>query len=169
MTATVMAAMILAPVTYARKGHGKDRSHGSGHGMAMSGMKHGKRGYGNAGKNVALYGMLFKKVHFILMNAEELQLTDDQRKSVKAIKTAAKKDTIRKNADIEIVSIDILSQMHEDKIDTASIHSLLDKKFNLKGALAKGMIDSFAKLNGVLSSKQQNKLKSIYHKSKRKK
>lgn len=164
-----MTVVMSAPDVYAKWGRGKGKSYGRSKGAAICGMKRGRWGHGNSGKKVSMHGMFFKKMHFILLNKEELKLTDDQGKSIKAIKTAAKKVAIRQKAEMEIVSIDIRSKMHEDEINTTDINALLDKKFEIKKTLEKQMLDSYAKLKGVLSSKQWAKLKSIYHKSKKKK
>jgi len=157
--AMIMATMIVMPIAYAFPGHGYEGSHGDGRGMAK---------HGSSGKKMPPHGMVFKKAKFILMNAEALKITDDQRKAVKTIKIDAKKNLIRQNAEIEIISIDVRSMMHEDKVDTKKIHALLDKKFEIKKNLAKSMIDSFVKLNNVLSKEQRDNLRNLYYASKKK-
>jgi len=132
-----------------------------GHSMGMS--KHGMKSHGKM--YTPLHAKLFKKAGLILSNSKELALTSTQKKEVKALKLAAEKEVIRQTAEIEIVALDIRSLLHEDKVDTAKIHSLLDTKYDIKKKLAKSMVDSIAKLKGLLNEKQLKSLKEMYKSS----
>ncbi|MBU1925674.1 MAG: hypothetical protein KKB82_07125, partial [Candidatus Omnitrophica bacterium] len=90
---------------------------------AFDGMNKGKM------EKMDMEEKFFYKAHLILSGQEELGITDDQAKKIKELKTNTKKDLIRKNAEIEILGMDIKSAMYEDVIDTKAVNKLIDKKY----------------------------------------
>ena len=73
----------------------------------------------------------FFKAHMILKNQDELGLSDRQAEKIKALKIETKKDLIRKNAEIDIIALDIKVAMYEEQIDTGAIDKLIDKKYGV--------------------------------------
>jgi len=107
----------------------------------------------------------FKKVHAIYANQEKLGISDKQLNKVKDLKLALKKEIIRKDADIEILKIDIKSLLYADKINVGAINKLIDQKYDAKKAKSKKTVESYAQLKKILSEEQQAKLKSLWKKN----
>ena len=111
----------------------------------------------------SLKDKFFKKAHFILGSKEDLQLSDEQATKVKDLKLKMKKDLVVKEAELEVISIDITAALHKDVIDMKAVNSLNDKKYKLKKSNANSIAESLAVLKSILSDDQKQKLKSIYH------
>ena len=135
-------------------------------GLLASGAYAMEHGNAKCGKG-DIEDKLFCKAHLILENKEELGLSDEQVEKIKALKINAKKDTILKKAEIDIVALDIKAAMWKDPIDTAAVGKLLDKKYELKKEKAKSLIEAYAALKGTLTEEQKGKLKDIYKKCKK--
>ena len=82
------------------------------------------RGGGESGCPIA--GKLMKKAGFLLKNADEIGLSDDQVEKIKTIKDMAKRDEIHGKADMEIFMMDLMEKLGEDKVDVEGINALLD-------------------------------------------
>ena len=123
-----------------------------------------KWGYhGKCGKNdgPGQEEMVLKKAHFILFNKEELDLSDKQYDQIKAMKVALKKDLIKRNADIDLVKVDIKVEMWEDKVNTVAVDKLIDKKYDLKKDKAKMIVKTCADMKNVLNEDQVKKMKTL--------
>jgi Spy/CpxP family protein refolding chaperone len=105
--------------------------------------------------------MFFHKTHFILKNEKELELSDEQVKVIRALKVGAKKEYIRQKAEASIVDVDIRALLYEDSVDVDQVNTLIDRKYGIKAAKAKGIAGAFAKLKAQLSEKQWDKLKEL--------
>ncbi len=70
----------------------------------------------------------FKKAHFILENKDEIGLSEDQVKAIKALKMDVKKNYIRGMAEMQVGFMEIESKMSEDKIDVEGINAMLDQQ-----------------------------------------
>ena len=121
-------------------------------------------------KSKGRYGKLEEKIeakaHMFLKNKEELGLSDEQVQQIKALKLQAKKESIKQNAEIEVIGLDIKSQMWEDVIDAQAISVLIDKKYEIKKGMAKSLINVYAELKTILTDRQKTKLKELYKKCK---
>ena len=69
---------------------------------------------------------------------------------------------IKQEADIQILSLDIMAKLHEYPVDVEAVNKTIDQKYDLKKAKAKNLVEAFAKLKGTLTSEQYDKLKSIW-------
>jgi Spy/CpxP family protein refolding chaperone len=132
----------------------------AGYGYAFEHGK-GKGGHGGFEEQFCHKAML------IIKNQEELGLTDEQVKKIKDLKVSTKKDLIRKNAEIDILALDIKAAMWEDVIDTNAVNALIDKKYELKKENAKSLVAAYVALKTILTEEQQKKLKAICGKDKR--
>jgi len=103
----------------------------------------------------------FRKVKMIYMHQDELAISDKQLDKIKKLKIDLKKELIRKDADIELIRIDIEALMYEDKMDLGAINKLIDQKYEVKKAKAKKTIASYAKLKEILSEQQMKDLKKL--------
>ena len=87
----------------------------------------------------------------MLSNKEELGLSDEQVNKVKELKMNTKKDIIRKDAEIEILALEIKSEMWKDPADTVAVNKLVDKKYDLKKETTKALVAGCAALKDVLT------------------
>jgi Spy/CpxP family protein refolding chaperone len=99
------------------------------------------------------------------MIMKKLDLSKEQMKEVKALKSEVKKDLIRQQAEIDLVKVDCMSEMRQDSIDTDAVNALIDKKYDAKKAKAKIVISGIAKLNNILTKEQKETLKEMCGKS----
>jgi len=116
---------------------------------------------GKKGKCHGASGNFFKKAHVILMNKDELGLSDAQVKQIKDLKISMKKQKIQDQAQIDLVETDIKAKMWESTIDTEAIDGLIDKKYDLKKAKAKSKVKAYATLKEILTDEQKAKLKEV--------
>lgn len=121
------------------------------------------------GYHCGLKDKLFRKAHFILKNQEELGLSDEQVKKIKNLKLEAKKDLIKKKAEIDVIAVDIKAKMWEDAVDTEAVNKLIDQKYELKKAKTKSLMEAYAALKSILTEEQKKKLKDLWKKCKKKK
>tara|TARA_Y100000031_G_C8157631_1_gene355343 strand:- start:79 stop:555 length:477 start_codon:yes stop_codon:yes gene_type:complete len=110
---------------------------------------------------------VLKKAKFMLHNQEELGLSDEQVKQIKDLKVKAKKEVIRKKAEIEILAIDIKAGMWADVIDANAINGLIDMKYELKKQKAKSLLSSYVELKNILTAEQKKTLKALFRKCKK--
>ncbi|MFH2204009.1 MAG: hypothetical protein ABIJ96_12895 [Elusimicrobiota bacterium] len=142
------------------RGMGMHRGMGMGPGM---GMRPGM-GPGMMGKKQGMHDKFLHKAHIILMNAEKLELTEEQEQAIFKLMMDTKKTVIRGKADLEVIMVDVESAMHERKPDQKALYSLIDKKYETKKALAKKVVDACLTLKETLSDSQYKTLKKMLHK-----
>ena len=118
------------------------------------------------GHKKGLEQKFYHKAYFFGSHAEELGLSDDQVKSIWAMKRDTKKYLIRQQAEIDVLRVDIKGHLHEQKIDQAVISELIDKKYDLKKEKAKRLVKGIADLKGMLSDEQYAKAKAIWKSNK---
>jgi hypothetical protein len=106
---------------------------------------------------------VFKKAHMIMKNKDELRLSENQITEIKKIKVNAKKDLIRKKAEIDVISVDIKSRLWDETIDVSGINKLVDQKYDLKKEKTKSLIAAYAELKKILSEEQKGILKELMH------
>ncbi|MBN2144419.1 MAG: hypothetical protein JW774_07340 [Candidatus Aureabacteria bacterium] len=114
-------------------------------------------------KGVELEGKLFNKLHRIIMDKEDLKISDEQFTKIKDLKHNIKKELIRKQAEIDILAIDIKSKLWEDKIDKEGLDKLIDEKYEVKKAKTKALINAYVELQSLLTDDQKKKLKVPKH------
>jgi len=102
------------------------------------------------------------KAYFYIKNSDELGLKDEQIDKLKALGFAAKKDLIKRKAEIEVIAIDIMALKHADTVDLAAINKLIDKKYDLKKEKAKAMVASEVQIKNVLTDSQKEKVKDLW-------
>ena len=107
------------------------------------------------------------KAYMLLKNREELGLSDKQVDRIKALKYDAKKDTIRRQSQIDLVAVDIKKEMHGDTQNVEAVNKLIDKKYDLKKEKAKAQVATCAEIKNVLTEEQKAKLKEIWKKCKK--
>ena len=103
----------------------------------------------------------FHFAHSILENHEELGLTDVDVKKVRDLKIGTKKSLIRNRAEVELLMVDIISSLYQEKPDISTINKLIDKKFEIKKAGMKKLIAAFVGIKKLLSKEQMKQMKAI--------
>ncbi len=129
---------------------------------AMGKMNHkaDKEGHGESLEDKFAY-----KVDFYLNEKAELALSEEQVSKIKELGLALKKDLIMSNAEIESTALDVKAKLMEDKIDTAAVSALIDKKYELKKVAAKRTVAAYADLKTVLTDEQKAKAKEFWGKN----
>ena len=133
----LIASLLVVPAVNAKSGHKK-------------------------GHKAGLSQKVMYKAHFILKNATELGLSDQQVKTVKQIKISAKKTKIQKQAQIDLLKVDLHVELHNDTVNLDKVNSLIDSKYEVKKGLAKDMAASIAQLKGTLTAEQLGKMKDLW-------
>ncbi len=103
----------------------------------------------------------YQKAFFLLSNADEIGLTDDQVEKIRTLKLKIKKNMIMEDAQIETLALDISEALAADQVDTKKVDSLVDKKYELKKQRTKEIIQGYLDLRGILTKDQQDKLKKM--------
>jgi Spy/CpxP family protein refolding chaperone len=101
------------------------------------------------------------KAHFISDNAQELGLTEDQLSKVRDIKMKAKKMIIMKEAEIDVIELDIKSGLWQDNVDSAAIGVLVAKKYEIEKQKALAIVEACLAIRNVLTKEQMSKLKAM--------
>ena len=103
----------------------------------------------------------FHFAHSILENHEELGLTDVDVKKVRDLKIGTKKSMIRNRAEVELLMVDVISSLCQEKPEISEINKLIDKKFEIKKAGMKKLIAAFVGIKKLLSKEQMKQVKAI--------
>ncbi len=116
------------------------------------------RGTGGGG----FEGMFFGKAHFILEKKQELGLTEEKVAAIKNLKLETKKMLIKQDAEIQILSLDVMAKLHEDPMDVEALSKLVAQKYELKKTEAQSLVGAIAKLKGTLTKEQTEKLHQLW-------
>lgn len=106
----------------------------------------------------------FMKAHFILENKDEIGLTEEQVDQIVDLKVQAKKELIRKEADIEILGVDFWMKLKDNPVDVEAVNGIVDQKYELKKDKTKSFVGHYAKLKGILTEDQMKKVKELWYK-----
>ena len=103
----------------------------------------------------------FHFAHSILENHEELGLSEESVKKVRDLKIGTKKSMIRNRAEVELLMVDVISSLYQEKPEISEINKLIDKKFEIKKAGMKKLIAAFVGIKKLLSKEQMKQIKAI--------
>ena len=109
---------------------------------------------------------VLKKAHFLMKNQEEIGLSDEQVESIKVVKMATKKALIKQGAEIELISLDMKSELYKDVVNEKALKKIVDKKYDLKKAKMNMLVDAYIKIKGELNDAQRQMMKEIWKKKK---
>ena len=104
-------------------------------------------------------GMGCCKKEFFLCCKEELNLTDDQVKALKTIKTNFMKEDIQKEADLKIAHMELQDLLQADKLDLPSVEKKIKAVSNMQADKKIAHIKAFEKAKEVLTPEQLKKHK----------
>ncbi|MFC1755069.1 Spy/CpxP family protein refolding chaperone [Thermoproteota archaeon] len=116
---------------------------------------------GKSKGDISMEGKFSKKIMLIFKNKDSIGLSDEQMIKIKDLKIAIKKDIIRAQAEIDIVAVDMKSQMYNNDVDLDALNKLIDKKYDLKKAKAKLIVGACSALRGILTKEQKEKMKEF--------
>ena len=111
--------------------------------------------------SLSLEDKFYHKAKLIMSNKEQLGLSEEQANKVEELKMKTKKDLIRKNAELEILALDIKTEMQKDPTDINAVNALVDKKYDLKKEKAKSLVEACAVLKTILTKEQKEKMKEL--------
>jgi hypothetical protein len=106
--------------------------------------------------------MLMLKFSFIMANADEIGISDDQVSKIETLKADFKKGLIKNEAEIKIASVDIKSELMKDDTNLNTVNTLLDKKYLIKAQVAKDSAAAYVSLKKILTADQQKKMKDLW-------
>ncbi len=116
--------------------------------------KYHKKEFGTSGK-------LFALAHLVIQHAEYLGLTQAQIGKIKDLKLKTKKNMIMEKAQIEVLELDVKSAMDQDVINIKDVDKLIDKKYDLKKAGAKELVEAYSELRNILNQNQRKMLDGL--------
>ena len=119
-------------------------------------------GHGKMSHKMEIDKIFFYKASLILKNASELGLSAEQIEKIKALKYGIEKNSIKEEADIKSVALDIKEALWKDNIDSNAVNKLIDQKYALKAQKAKEAIGAYVTLKGILTPEQLGKLKEMH-------
>lgn len=127
--------------------------------------RRGKMGeYGKAGHKMDFEDKFYCKAHFLVENALELGLGDEQIEKIKTVKHDVGKNMIKNDAEIEMLGLDIKQALGKDEVNLAEINSLIDRKYVLKAQKAKELAQACVNVKNVLTKDQVKKMKEVWKK-----
>ena len=106
-------------------------------------------------------GCLLKVPCFAIMNKKELDLTSEQESKIKELCKETKKKHIKLEADIDILCVDLKSQLYENPINITDVDKLIDQKYELKKQDLKDLVQSLVSLKSILTKEQVEKLTEL--------
>ncbi len=119
------------------------------------------KGHGSSSRKKGLEGKFNYKVQFVLGRWGELQLSEKQMTQIKDLNNTTTKYLITKNAEIDVLAVDVKSQMHQATMNLEAINKLVDQKYALKNERAKATIKAISDLKNVLNDEQKTKFKTL--------
>jgi hypothetical protein len=118
-----------------------------------------KKGY-----HRSLEEKFLNKVHFFLGNQDGLGLSDRQMVKIRILELKTRKVLIRKDAELDLIELDIKDRLRDNTVDTVAIDKMIDHKFEIKKARAKSLVSAYAALKRLLTDEQKEKMKSLWKK-----
>ncbi len=118
------------------------------------------KGYGHGGGR-GMSGQFFKKAHWIMKNQNTLGLSEEKIAAIKSLMLDTKKEAVKQESDIKVLSLDLKNQLSKNVIDVAVTNNLIDQKYELEKAKAKNSIKALAKLKTLMTQDEWNKLSSL--------
>jgi Spy/CpxP family protein refolding chaperone len=94
--------------------------------------------------------------------AGDLELTSDQLARIRALTDAGRKQQVALRAEMEVLEIDLRSELERPTPDEAKVGAWAEKLGSLDGRLRKSRILTWVRLRRVLSVRQQRRLESMH-------
>ncbi len=85
------------------------------------------------GNHTSMYGMM---IHHLLMKANDLELTDDQKKELSKINETYLYPIVKKDADFKISHIKVMDMLHDPNFDPAKVKEEIKNSNDISLAMA---------------------------------
>ncbi len=106
------------------------------------------------------HGMRMRAEHRIWRALKNLGLDENQEKAIKEIRTGARKDAIRKIADIKIARLELRELLDKDTVDMGAVEAKLKQMESMKTDLHLSRITTFQAIKATLTPEQRQKFKA---------
>ena len=114
------------------------------------------------GQKKGLEEKFMKKARMLLEHGDELKLSEEQVGKIRALKHEVKKDIIMKDAQIEVVGLDLKALLRDDTMDVDRANALIEQKYDIKKAKAKLLVKALADLKNILTDEQKKAAQGLY-------
>jgi periplasmic protein CpxP/Spy len=121
-------------------------------------MDHGMRGSGHR-----MGGHEGPLITMMLHHGHDLALSPEQEKQLRALRTEFSKESVRRNAEIRVLQIDVDALLEQDRWDLAQIEPKVKQIATLEGELRAARIKTLAQGRTLLTPQQLEKLKQLGH------
>ena len=124
----------------------------------------GSKHHKDKDKHKDLESKVLWEAGFLLEHKEDLALTDEQIAKLETLKLETKKSMIRKDAEIEAISLDIDAKLKTDDATPDAVNALMDQKYELKKEKSKELVAAYFDLKNLLTDEQKAKKKELFKK-----
>ncbi len=104
-------------------------------------------------------GSMYGSGHFLWHKLMGLGLSEKQIDDLKAIRTRAEKDTIKKRAELQLARVDLRELLHKDQVDMKAVEASLKKAESVRTDLKLAHIKAREEIKAILTPEQRKKLK----------
>lgn len=101
----------------------------------------------------------------MLMWQEQLGLTADQERTLRALRVNFEKESIKRTAEIDVAELELNGLLEQDKVDVAKVETLVKKIAMLQAELRVGRVKTIEAGKAVLTPEQTEKLDRLGHES----
>ncbi len=107
-------------------------------------------------------GIMMERNHHLWRMLAVLGLDDKQKEAIRGIKSAAAKDTVRKQADIGVARIELRDVLGRDQVDMAAAEAAVKKISSLQADLRIARIRELQQIKEKLTPEQRKKFKEMH-------
>ncbi len=118
------------------------------------------RGRASRSSSSLLKEKFSSKQRMLIKNKEKLGLSDDQVARLEQLKANLEKGNVMKEAQIQVIDIDLRSMLAADVVDLNKVNQLIDAKFEFEKARVKEEAQAYAELKSILDPQQRRAMKN---------
>ncbi len=119
------------------------------------------RGCQGDGMPMTRHEGMMGKGHHLWKMLSRLGLDEKQKEAVKAIQSRTAKDTVRKQADIQLARIELRDILGKDKVDMTAVESNLKKTAALQTEIRLSHIKAMQEVKALLTPEQKQKFDEL--------
>jgi uncharacterized protein YnzC (UPF0291/DUF896 family) len=139
---SIAVIMYLANLSLAQGPMQQDQGQKGMPGPGMMGM------HGMMGRNhTSMYGMM---IHHLLMKANNLELTDDQKKELSKINETYLYPIVQKDADFKISHIKVMDMLHDPNFDPSKVKEEIKNSNDISLAMADLYVNGLASIRKTI-------------------
>jgi len=99
--------------------------------------------------------------HHFMRAMKDLELTDEQKTELRAIREEARGDRDAHRAEMESIREAFLAELASDTPNAAALHDLVDRKNDLASEAGHARVDGLVKAHAVLTPEQRTELLTL--------